>query len=148
MGAENLLGQVAAHLAGRPVKVRWRDPVLSHALGSAYKTVDGQAVVDICPGLSDETALEIILHELAHVRLDWQDIQPANFHALPPGSQAFEAKTRQENRQHPREAAANHQAAKWLDFAERNAWRYDVVSLGDKTEMLLRALLDWQPEKA
>ncbi len=87
MTSQALLNQVTEHLAGRPVMVRIQPPVLWFAGGAAYKTLDGQAVIDIDPGSSD--VFMTLLHEIAHVRMDWPAITPSDFWHLEPGSQSL-----------------------------------------------------------
>ncbi len=141
---DELYSAVAYHLAGAPVKVRWRNPVTSNAVAEAYKTAGGY-MIDI--GVTDpiETAIKLYLHELAHCRLGHPvEIVSGN---EAPGSMRQNDAERATWREDPRERAAKELAEVWYDYAKKNAWRYrDGITW--PIEPVLRALLIWQPPGA
>ena len=137
-----LLRQVAKHLTGRAVMVRWQEPIWSNASGACYKSLSGDCIIDVNPGATDP--LYTFLHECAHIRADFDDMAPSDYWQCEPGSQVLPQPQRVELRALPRENLADMIARIWLDYAKQNAWKY--YSAQNRLEAELRALLDY-PKK-
>lgn len=134
----------AAILAGRAVRVRWQQPVWDFALGAAYKTLDHTAIVDIYPDAAPETVFQLYLHELAHIRQDWQSMTPSDIWRSAPRSQSLPPVTRTALRALPREPAADNLAEQWQVYAARHAWDYERTGRS-MVDMRLLALQDFYP---
>jgi hypothetical protein len=138
MMSQELLNSVASHLAGRPVRVRIQPPVQDFANGAAYKTENGEAIIDVDPGSNN--ILNTLLHEIAHIRYDFNTtMTPSNFWRAEPGSYKMDSDDRKLLLSMPREDMANQQAAVREKYATENFWKYsgDVV-----LEKQCKALLD------
>lgn len=140
---DQLIQRVGDHLAGRPVKIIWRNPPAEGALGQVCKAADGTVTVFVSPVESAETRFRLLLHELAHCRNDFSWLPISRDHTQPEGSLKRTAAERAAWSVNPHEAAANALAAKWRSFVDRNAWRYFT---GPQTELecQLLSLLDWR----
>lgn len=138
---ERLFSQVATHLAGRSVKVRLQQPTAAHALGQAYKSLAGEAIIDIEPNItSDDTFLSVLLHEAAHIKADFSWMQRTNEHQRKPGTVDRTMRARDTWRASAPEKAANDQAQTWLDYANKNYWNYErpgYSKLGQKLLSLM-----------
>jgi len=133
-----LFKQVAKHLTGRDVMFRWQEPVWNNTSGAAYKSLSGDAIIDVNPGASDP--VYTFLHECAHVRLDFSQMAPSAYWRCEPGSQITPEAERAELRALPREDRADQLAKIWLDYSKRYAWRYFAPTL---FEGQLLALVDY-----
>ena len=134
-----LLNQVAAQLAGRPVMVRVQEPVWDYASAAAYKSLSGDAIIDINPGASD--LVYEICHECAHVLKHWSQMAPTDIWRQSPNSQSASNVERAALRALPREDEADRTARIWLDYSQRYAWRYYNAS--NLFEGQLLALADY-----
>lgn len=133
-----LAALLARQLVGRPVQIDLREPAARGLAGVALKTTDGRAVVQVKPGSGE---FERLLHELAHIKLHWDSIEPSTRHLRPPQSRANHIAVDYEP---PawycrREDEAETLTQEWLDYAHRNnEWPEWMGDLG-----LLLTLLHW-----
>jgi hypothetical protein len=76
----------ADHLAGRPVTIRMRKPAYRGFDGCAYR-VGNQAYIDLDPGLADGYAFHALLHEIGHIKADFEALEMgSDFLTAQPGS--------------------------------------------------------------
>jgi hypothetical protein len=139
MIANDLFCKAAAHLAKRPVLVRFRRPVWDFARACAYKTKSGDAVVDITLGLSAEMLFDLT-HEADHLKHDWPDMPPTNVWRCDPGSLTYDPRIQALIKALPREERANQQARIWLAYADKYYRRYPAWT---ELESRLLALADY-----
>jgi len=144
MTLDELVNQMANHLAGRAVKIRWRDPVDANALAQTYKAPDGALIIDITPAVNDETRFSLLLHELAHARLDGDWIGASTQHAKASGSLKRTDAERAAWSENLREKRADELAKAWLAFGQRYAPKHTGASEGWLIPVY-KALLTWQP---
>lgn len=140
---DQLTRRVAEHLTGKRVLIRVRQPAAYHGLGQVYKTPQGEIVIDIAPVESQQTRFELLVHELAHICLDFDWIPATNDHKRAPGSVRKTQGERDAWKVNPHETAAHELAFEWLKYAEDNAYKFWVVGRSVQ-ECKLRALLDWR----
>ena len=134
---------VANRLANRPVLLRWQNPPSSNAAGQIVKTQTGELVIYVGNLEGVNTRLKVLLHELAHARLDADWIPKSNDARLPSGSINRTQSQRKIWRAHPRELRAEHQADEWLRYA--NIHKFDYWRVGrSEMECKLLSLLDWR----
>ena len=144
MTIDELIGQMANHLAGRAVKIRWREPAAANALAQTYKAPGGGLIIDVTPTVNDETRVTLLLHELAHARLDGDWIPESNQHAQSPGSVKRTDAERAAWSGNPREKRADDLAKYWMEFGKNNAHKHTGASEGWLIPVY-KALLTWQP---
>lgn len=143
----NLLAQVAAHLAGRAVTIRFVRPFLKGMPGIAYNHL-GAAVIDLDP--EQLTAdykthgLRLYLHETAHILLDWGTLQPSTHGNRAPASVDLSPRKRAEFNADPSEDPADALALGWLEYAEQHHMKYPTWS-GLRSRLI--SLLDWKTER-
>lgn len=142
----DLFTQAAAHLAGRPVTIRWQAPVYDYLLSDAYRTREGGAIVDIYPELNREQIWAKFLYEIARIRLDWATMKPSDIWKRDPGSLREPTPNRQLVDQMPQVRAADRLAATWQKHAQAQAWRYERTDR-DRYDMHLLALCDYYPSE-
>jgi len=140
---DKLTQQVARHLAGRPVTVKWQDPPSATAVGQAVKTPAGDLVIYIGNLTGVNSRFKVYLHELSHARLDHDWIPVSTDHKREPSSIKRTQADRETWRKHPRELRAQLMADTWLQYAEQNAHKY-FTGYQSSMELLLMALLDWR----
>jgi len=100
---------------------------------------DGSAVVDIDPDLDQRTAYEVFLHELAHVRLDYQAVPTAIMANLAPGTLAPDMDKIKSKPYQAKEGRMWEQSRRWDQWAEANQWRV-IYPTGDVILDRLQAL--------
>ena len=138
---DKLTQEVVDHLAGRPVKIVWRDPPSESAAGQCVKSMSGDLTIYIGYLNSPEARLKTLLHETAHAREDYDFIPRTGERSA--GSVRRSPEARKVWIADPKEKRAKRWAAAWFDYAERNChmyWRVDRT----KMECRLMALLDWK----
>jgi hypothetical protein len=133
----SLFDEVAAHLAGRPVLVRFQHPVFDFCSGCAYKSRDNRAIVDVDPA---GDVLKVLLHELAHIKKDWPDIAPGDDWQAAPGSLTYNPQVQAMLSNLPREPRADQLAQEWLTYAEKYYPGYPAAS---EIESKLKCLVDY-----
>lgn len=140
---EALAEIVSEHLARiyRPVTVRVQMPSITACAGMAKKTQSG-ALITVAPEGEELDQFKTLLHEIAHLRLHWPDMEEATEAGTepPPGSikispAELEAAGAVDHRE---EAAAESKAAEWAEFADANR---DLTR--GEIEGRLLSLLDW-----
>jgi len=139
---DELTQRVANHLAGREVILRWQNPPSSSAVGQVVKTASGQVVIYVGDLTSVKTRFEVLVHELAHVALDYSWLPVSTDHKLAPGSIRRTQSERDAWRSNPHEVAAKNLTDKWLEHADKHApdyWRAGRSAL----ECKLLALLNY-----
>jgi len=140
---QNLLDKVIRHLAQREdVTVRWLNPPTSHAAGEIVKTEQG---LEIFVGelTSTQARLRVLLHEIAHARLDADWIPETS--TRQPVRIIRDQAQRTAWRKHPRELRAQQLSDEWLEYADNHAflfWRAGRTEL----ECKLLSLLNWRDE--
>jgi len=140
---EALAEIVAEHLARiyRPVTVRVQQPAIEACKGTAGK-YQGGALITVAPEGEELDQFKTLLHEIAHLRLDWQNMEEASGDGteLPPGSIKLTPRDIAElgGVDHREEKAAEEIAATWLEFADQNR---DITR--GEIEGRLLALLEW-----
>lgn len=139
----DLMGATCAHLAGRPVTLRYRAPSVAGRDGQACK-FHGRAFVDIRPGLGPDLELSILLHEAAHIRRHfptWADS------GIDPNLPGWSVKLTPAQAGHPavarQEDEADRLAKAWAAWADSNYRKYYGPEVSD-LERRLWALLDWR----
>jgi len=140
---DELTERAAAHLAGRPVTVKWQDPPSATAVGQAVKTPAGDLVIYIGNLESVNSRFKVYLHEIAHCRKDHDWIPVSTDHKREPASIRRTQAERDTWRKHPRELRAQSLEEQWLQYAEHNAYKYWRVGRSEM-ECKLLALLDWR----
>lgn len=138
-----LTRRCADHLAGRSVNVLWQNPPCESAAGQVVKTPGGGLVVYIADLTGVESRFKVYLHELAHIRADYANLPVSDDHTRPAGSIRRSQAARAAWKVHPMEDRARQLAAIWLDYANRNAYKYWRVGRSEWDCKLL-ALLDWE----
>ena len=134
------MGEVAEHLAGRPVEVRLRQPFISEANGLTLR--EGQkAVIDVDPTNPEAELLRVFCHEAAHAKLHFPSI-PESSISEAPGSHNFTEYGFKAAVNDPREPQADKQAAEWLRYADQQAGLYERRGHGWLESRLL-ALKVW-----
>jgi hypothetical protein len=128
------------NLTGRAVRLRYRAPVYVGRDGQAYKT--GGGVIDLNPGLQFKDHYFVLLHEAAHVKLDFETL-PDNAD-LPPGSVNVTQQDRllyQRGIAHPvilkLEDRANALYKVWDKWAEKNYNRFGHAGMTREVRKLL-----------
>lgn len=76
-------------IAGRPVAIRFKEPVTAGLDGSVTVRPDGTPDIRLSPGLSGDRLLDVYLHELAHARLHADQMPRSDLYDAPPKSRAF-----------------------------------------------------------
>lgn len=141
---EALAEIVAEHLTRiyRPVTLRIQQPGLAACKGTAEKTASG-GVITITPEGDAMDQLQIFLHECAHLRSHWPEMEEKDTSGgeVPPGAIAISADELREL-QTPadqlEEAEAEALTATWMKFADEHR----DLARGDIEGRLL-ALLEW-----
>jgi hypothetical protein len=140
---QRLVEQVANHLAGQEVQIRWQEPSCEHALGQIYRTPEGKVIVDISDNLSLSAKFDVFLHELAHVRLGHAQIAtPGNDYKQPSQRIKRSQNERYTWRTSKPEADADQLAHEWLTYAQAHTWKFERIGEPDIAAHL-RALLKW-----
>ncbi len=62
--------KTAEHLTGKLIALRFSKPKALHAAGESYIDENGISRINIAPGVSVQEAYNILLEEIAHVRLN------------------------------------------------------------------------------
>lgn len=78
-----LFERVASRLTGRPVEVRFQEPPIVGCRGLADRDKDGNATITIEPGMDQDNELFVFLHEVAHIKLHYNHMEPSDFSSLP-----------------------------------------------------------------
>ena len=138
----DLYKAVGEHLAGTRIILKFQQPGRPDADGQLTRLLDNRALIEVIPYRGEDRTLKIFLHELAHIRLHWKDLQaiePSKALAaapgtLTPGGDLAKYPT-QENQ-------ADALADKWLQYANEHRNRNnDAGPLENK----LLALLEMTP---
>lgn len=140
---DELTKRVANHLSGREVVLKWQNPPSSSAVGQVVKTASGQVVIYIGNLTSVKTRFEVLLHECAHVALDYAWLPVSADHKLPSGSIQKTQSQREAWRSNPHEIAAKNLTDKWLRYADQHAYKYWRVGRSEM-ECKLLSLLNWR----
>jgi len=143
MTIDELTQWAADHLAGQAVLIRWQTPPSKSAAGQIVKTPAGKFIVYVGHLEGVNTRFKVLLHECAHARHDADWIPKSNDHKRPAASYQRSPAVRAAWRQDPREARASLQAAEWLSYAEKNAYKYWRVDRS-AMECRLLALMNWR----
>jgi len=142
-----LVQEVCDHLGGRPVTLRWQDPPTQSAVGEVTKSAGGDVIVYVSPNLTGVVSrLKTLLHELMHVRFDFDFVPVSLSHLMPSSSVVRSNTARQEWREDPREDRAKVFGELLFEYAEKNAWKFGRVGR-DRIECMLLALLDLELEE-
>ena len=134
-----LTQEVANHLSGRPVEIRWRNPPSKFAAGQVVKSLDNRLIVYVANLTDADSRLKVLLHELSHAANDFDFIPVTGERAS--GSVRQSPEARKIWREDNREIRAKKQADEWMDHAELYAYKYWQVGRS-KMECQLLALLD------
>jgi hypothetical protein len=126
----DLMAAVAVKLAGKPVTLRYQKPATKGMTGECHRAENGRLVIDITPGLSDDTTLMVLCHEASHARL--HNFKPSLVYKVTPGSLERNPNTAGEM---VREYQAEALAAEWTRYAKKHG--------GDDFEAQLWALMDY-----
>lgn len=135
----DLVRRAARNLCGRDVVIRIQEPVVSCTGGQAYKTMTGDAIIDINPATRD--VIETLTLQCAHIRLQFSQMAPTTDWKQVPGSQQLPLEMREENQARPIELEAECLAAEWVLYAEQNVYNHYQQSVVDRK---LHALLKWR----
>jgi len=140
---KTLAKKVAEHLSGRPCEVRFRPPAMNGTMGCAMKSA-GVGIIDIDPSWPVVEVYKALLHEISHIRNDW-DILLEETVILPPASVDFEPGEYKALRAQPSEVRARECEWEWLKFADYYRFRFTKSFPGEVIPRLA-ALLEWTPE--
>jgi hypothetical protein len=140
---KHLMERVATHVSGHPCKVRLQHPIVASAQGQTSKSFDGTAIMDIDPNLKLDVLFDVFTHELAHLCLDYEEMQASDYHRKEEGSEWRSQAQRGKNRLLPRELRADAKAAHISAYGRKHA--PDFVNWGDPSPIIpqLRALLEY-----
>jgi len=116
---------VGRHLTGRKMGVRLRRSIYPGDIwGTAYNLPGNRAVIDVDPDRSLAIIFETFLHETAHIKLHYFDVEDNPYFAMEPGtykvappSRNTDFSTEARSAALRNEAEADAQAARWDDFA-------------------------------
>jgi len=128
-----LFQEVAQHLGGKLVYLRFRPPPLRTAEGELYRDENGDLVIDIDPRWGWVHAFGVLLHESAHLKLH-SHIAPVTTREV----QAIGIPRPANARSSPLEPPADAMAAEWDSWAEQQAIK-DAKERGYQPEDI-----DWQ----
>ncbi len=128
--------KVAEVLSGHPCVLELRPPHMTRTAGIAFKRHDvGYIYVD--PELSPTNQYKVFLHEVAHLKFDWDDPTmdadsgPIDIAALPARSVELTPEEAHALASMPREDRAEKQVSEWVHYAEfYRPWKYG--ELGDR----------------
>ena len=126
---------VVNKLAGQPVRLRWQVPATKGMTGECHRDETGQLVIDVSPGLKDNTTLYVLLHETAHARND--DYIPSTVNKAGAGTLAPSPNTVLYQLD---EIDADNTARRWMEYAKAHA----DPSLGDLEGPLWVLLNDYK----
>ena len=121
-----LLTLVGRHLTGgRQMGVRLRRSIYPGDIwGTAYNLPGGRAVIDVDPDRSLAIIYETFLHEVAHIKHHYREVEDNPYFAMEPGtykvappSRNTDFSTEARSAALRNEAEADAQAARWDDFA-------------------------------
>ncbi len=118
-----LIRGVAVKLAGHDLQVRFQPPVFGE-YACAFSDDKGGAIIDIMPDAPSDTDkfLNVLLHEVAHVKLHWDYMQGTDDISETHG--AFKVDSPERDAYLKREREANAQMTKWKRYAEWNKHMY------------------------
>ena len=137
----NLLAEkVACHLAGRPVTVRWENPPSQSAAGQIVRTWNDELIIYVGNLTGAETRYRVLIHEIAHAKLDAAWVPKSSDHLKPPNSIKRTEQARETWRKHPREIAVKALADYWIQYAEKRKYDYWQVGRPDLQCRLLALL--------
>ena len=119
-----LYSAVACHLTGRKIFVRLRAPYLKDCRGVMAPCGNGEAVIDINQNRTQTQQYKTLLHEIAHVRHHFIDIDTGTV-LKTPGSVDLDWGNYEMPVSQNREAEAWEQADKW------DRWASDPVRLSE-----------------
>lgn len=137
----DLMKAVACNLAGRPVRLRMRNPSAIGTLAQTCMLSDGSVLIDLAPGQTHNRTLWCLLHEAAHARLHYREFgkfAPGEALAMPEGS--HDVVSRPATLAARQEGEADLLARKWEKWAEERWQRYVP---GSELEGRLHALMEW-----
>jgi len=121
--------KAARVMAGCPVNINFREPIIADFDGMAYY-INGQANIDIRPGFDDETNLKLLCHEAAHFRLGTASIEGPGQKS---GSQKLTDRDKYLRKVHPvtreQETGADRLSSVWVDYAKRHYIEYTGESM-------------------
>ena len=112
---KELYEEVALHLTGEKVAVRFRQPATKPAGGEVSK-MGSIYFVDVSPNPSEAESFKTFLHEVAHIRLHGEDLVSSGVPAMKSGSLELEPYDEERKGQ---EADAERLAAYLWDVASR-----------------------------
>lgn len=140
---ETLCELVAEHLTDNKhrVSVQFQASPVTSVDGGTIKTANG-ALIEITPEAEGMKQLEILLHEIAHVKLHYNTLAYRDVDKRPaPGSLKVSAETLEKigSIDHSQEQQADALAVKWLAYAEDHT----PGAAYDELEGRLIALIDW-----
>jgi hypothetical protein len=138
---DELILQVARHLTGVRVVIRWKEPEDVNALGQVYRGEGGTAYLDVCDYLSLETKWDIFLHELAHIKLGHHLLSSPGSYKSPAGSSKRTPDERSRWSGSSYENDANMLAKRWNEYAEYHGREYPGYLTG--IQQRLNALLHY-----
>ena len=144
MNIDELTQQVCDHLAGKEIKIVWRNPPSSSAAGQTTKSQSGQLTIYVGNLTDADSRYRTLIHECAHARLDEDFIPVTGDRAS--GSVWSSPEDRKVWRAHPREERAKKQAQAWMDYAELYAYKYWQVGRSAMHCKLL-SLMEWKESK-
>lgn len=110
--------QAARVLTGKNPVIRIQRPAYSRADGCTFKGTDGRIYVDLSPALIGNGKLvDVLLHELAHVKLHADRYTPSDPGATPASVQTINPSPLQAAAMQQQEHEAETLAAQWLKLA-------------------------------
>ena len=119
-----LYSLVASHLSGRKIYVRLREPYLTNCRGIMAPCGNGEAVIDLNQNRTQRQQYRTFLHEVAHVRHHFIDINTGSV-LKKPGSVDLDPAGHEKVEVIQQEAEAWRQADKW------DTWASDPVRLAE-----------------
>lgn len=132
---KKLLGEAARNLSGKDVIVRLKHPVYSNVEGLMHKSVSGDLIIDLDPGIGDyENFLKVFLHECAHAYLHADVTKRSDLSTKVSRSMVYEGKPNKGNEVHADELSKH-----WFDWCEKNYQKYYEQGF-DEIECKLNAL--------
>jgi hypothetical protein len=116
----DLMTHVACKLSGKNVRVRLKVPATVGCAGECHADESGRVVIDIKPGLDDETMLFVFAHECAHAKL--HTFKPSNLHSQMSGTAV---PNENDLGNQVREMTADELANWWVKYAKSKADNFE-----------------------
>lgn len=138
---KTLCEKVASNLSGHPTKVYFQQPARTDAKAETGKR-NGQAFINIVPGLFYRDFLNCLVHESAHIKQLWSGWN-VDLPEYKPGTVNYPAWTANLPVVKKIEKDADCQAELWMQYADN--WAY--FKSGDWLLIRLNALLAWKAQE-